>query len=418
MLPEPLPSPLRLNLGSGPCLLPGYANVDRCLGSEVYPLALPDECADEVRASHVLEHFSHRETLEVLAEWIRVLKPGGVLKIAVPDFDKVLAAYHEERAHPTEEPPPVEGWLMGGQTDENDFHHAIFTADALRMGLELLGLEQVEPWTSEVGDCASNPISLNLMGVKKAAAAAPEAVPAPVEEASRIAFAAGEVRAVISMPRLAFTDTMFCAMTAVATLGIGLERCSGAFWHQSMDNLLSAHLDDGTRFLVTMDYDSLFTPDDIAELLRLMHHRPEIDALCALQTRREGDSPLFNTGLAKGAGTTTVEIAVEDLAQPTLPIVTGHFGLTVLRVDPLRRLPRPWFHAEPDAEGKWGEGRMDSDIAFWHRFREAGLSLHLATRVVIGHLQMVATWPDRRMRPLFQYAGDYLKVGKPAGVWR
>ena len=35
----------------------------------------PDGVADEIRASHVLEHFSHTITLDVLREWARVLKP-------------------------------------------------------------------------------------------------------------------------------------------------------------------------------------------------------------------------------------------------------------------------------------------------------------------------------------------------------
>lgn len=43
--------------------------------------------ADEVYASHVLEHFSWPRALLVLNEWARILKVGGTLKIAVPDME-------------------------------------------------------------------------------------------------------------------------------------------------------------------------------------------------------------------------------------------------------------------------------------------------------------------------------------------
>ncbi len=45
---------------------------------------------EEVRASHVLEHIFLDDVPKVLSEWIRVLKPNGVLRIIVPDLDIVI----------------------------------------------------------------------------------------------------------------------------------------------------------------------------------------------------------------------------------------------------------------------------------------------------------------------------------------
>ncbi|MCP5404861.1 MAG: methyltransferase domain-containing protein [Pseudomonadaceae bacterium] len=45
---------------------------------------------DEVRVSHVLEHFFLAEVPNVLAGWLRVLKPNGVLRVIVPDLDIIL----------------------------------------------------------------------------------------------------------------------------------------------------------------------------------------------------------------------------------------------------------------------------------------------------------------------------------------
>lgn len=47
---------------------------------------------DEVRASHILEHFFLDEFDSILSEWIRVLKTGGILRIIVPDLDLISEA--------------------------------------------------------------------------------------------------------------------------------------------------------------------------------------------------------------------------------------------------------------------------------------------------------------------------------------
>lgn len=49
-------------------------------------IPLEDCMADVVIASHVLEHFSYRETISVLKEWVRLLKIGGKLIIVVPNL--------------------------------------------------------------------------------------------------------------------------------------------------------------------------------------------------------------------------------------------------------------------------------------------------------------------------------------------
>src|SRR5262247_2208869 len=55
-------SSIKLNLGGGLRKIPGYQNIDRKLGTEVYPLReWADNSIDEIRASHILEHFPYRE---------------------------------------------------------------------------------------------------------------------------------------------------------------------------------------------------------------------------------------------------------------------------------------------------------------------------------------------------------------------
>jgi predicted SAM-dependent methyltransferase len=49
-------------------------------------LPFRDYSFDSVYSSHTIEHFSHREVKNVLAEWVRVLKKGGVMEIRCPDL--------------------------------------------------------------------------------------------------------------------------------------------------------------------------------------------------------------------------------------------------------------------------------------------------------------------------------------------
>lgn len=152
---------MKLNLGSGSCPIEGYVNLDGNKGDSIAPLLFDAGTVSEIRASHILEHFGHSESIEVLADWIGRLKLGGVLKIAVPDFDDLIRRYN------LGEQLNFEGIIMGGQCDERDYHKSIWTASKLRMILEGFGLKDICTWQSEIADCASYPFSLNLMGVKR-----------------------------------------------------------------------------------------------------------------------------------------------------------------------------------------------------------------------------------------------------------
>ena len=420
---------LRLNLGAGAAVLPGFTNLDEgyqeqgcCadgfnrLWAPAFPLPYAAETVDEVRASHLLEHFSHQETAAVLADWVRALKPGGLLRVAVPDFDRIIEKYQSG------EPHPIEAWIMGGHQDERDHHGALFSADALAGVMQALGLVDIQRWESELPDCASYEISLNLQGRKPVAGEVPAAIELAeaVEPAREITIPAGAVKAVLSAPRLGFLDMMECAYVALAPLGISLRRGGGAFWHQSLTDMMEQVLDGTTRYILTLDYDTVFRQEDVLALVRIMETRPEIDFLCSLQARRGRNSPLFTieTGDKPDCGPREVRISAEHLAAETMPIASGHFGLTVLRVSALERLPRPWFQSTPDSQGSYGKERIDADIWFWRQANATGMVTHVANRVVVGHLELMVSWPDQSMQNRHQHVQEWNDSGKPVWAWR
>lgn len=149
---------MKLNLGSGDKPLEGYANLDGKNGDDLTKLPYTD--VEEIRASHILEHFGIMGAAAVLSHWIQCLAPNGVLKIAVPDFDDLIRRYKMG------EGIDFEGVIMGGQTDRWDYHKSIWTLGKLKYLMESFGLVDIQTWQSELVDCAALPFSLNLMGRK------------------------------------------------------------------------------------------------------------------------------------------------------------------------------------------------------------------------------------------------------------
>lgn len=90
---------LRLNLGCGHDVRPGYTNVDSHPGSpdvvfaQLPSLPFEDNSAQEVVLSHVLEHFGYDDGKTLVAEIYRVLAPGGVAQIEVPDIAWCMAQF-------------------------------------------------------------------------------------------------------------------------------------------------------------------------------------------------------------------------------------------------------------------------------------------------------------------------------------
>jgi hypothetical protein len=386
---------VKLDLGAGDIVPDDYTPLGHAFGSEIYPLAYADNSVDAIRAVHVLEHFSHREVNDVLADWVRALKPGGVLKIAVPDFEKIAQGYLEGKG----EQIPAEWLIMGGQSQEDDFHRALFDREHLRQRLAQAGLVLLKPWESEIVDCAAYPISLNLQGTKPAM--------------SEI-----KVSAVMSVPRLGFMTNFGCAIDSILPLGIKLRRQGGAFWGQALTRAIEIALEeDDPDAILTLDYDTVFTKVNVAHLLQLMLCHPEAGAIAALQSSRHLPTALFTVldddGKAQG------RLPVADFDPDLKEISTAHFGLTLIRTEALRTMPKPWFMPVPDKEGRWSDdGKVDEDIAFWVKLREAGHRLFLANHVVVGHIQEMIRWPGKDLQAVYQEMTEFNKTGHaPDEAW-
>jgi len=80
----------RLHFGCGPNKLPEpWENFDREVNI-ARQLPFESDCAAFIFAEHVIEHVPFLDGMGFLTACLRVLQPGGVLRFAFPDIERVL----------------------------------------------------------------------------------------------------------------------------------------------------------------------------------------------------------------------------------------------------------------------------------------------------------------------------------------
>ncbi len=142
---------------------------------------------DEVRASHVLEHFFLKEMDRILQEWIRVLSPNGMLRIIVPDSEIIatgLVAGQDSKGRAgisINKTTPILTQIYGAGYDdpltENRWRHRFIFGKATLMELlqrqpfieKIVIYDQKDDPASILGinDDSQNPFSLCVMARKK-----------------------------------------------------------------------------------------------------------------------------------------------------------------------------------------------------------------------------------------------------------
>ena len=141
----------RLHLGCGKKNIPGFFHVDQAAHPHVDVQGavenlhfVADNSVELIYACHILEHFARAEAGSVLREWNRVLMPGGVLRLAVPDFAAVCQQYQEEGLQ--NGLSGLLGLLVGGQRDIYDYHKMVFDEPLLTGMLKENGFDRVQRW--------------------------------------------------------------------------------------------------------------------------------------------------------------------------------------------------------------------------------------------------------------------------------
>jgi len=146
---------VKLNLGAGGERLDGYITVDlfdpqadeQCDASDLRLVVEKYGRADEIRASHLLEHLPHVDTMRVLRNWVWALKPGGLLSLAMPDLEWCLRNWLNA---PEDDEKKYGFWLWtiyGTQETPGQYHKSGLTKNLLEVYLSKLDLEDIRVWT-------------------------------------------------------------------------------------------------------------------------------------------------------------------------------------------------------------------------------------------------------------------------------
>jgi predicted SAM-dependent methyltransferase len=146
-------SPLKLCLGSGSAPLAGWINIDIQRPADVlldlrFGIPLADGSVAFIYSEHLIEHLTLDEGLAHFAECRRLLKPGGVLRIATPDLADLVKNYATDwRRHDWVRWPGNE-WIDTGTRMLNmavrDWgHQYMYDYDELNLRLSQAGFESI-----------------------------------------------------------------------------------------------------------------------------------------------------------------------------------------------------------------------------------------------------------------------------------
>lgn len=93
----------KLQIGFGNNSLPGWLNTGISYMESKHgaymdagqPFPFPDASFNYVYSEHLFEHLTYQQAQNMLKESYRVLKPGGVIRIATPDLRFLLGLYQD-----------------------------------------------------------------------------------------------------------------------------------------------------------------------------------------------------------------------------------------------------------------------------------------------------------------------------------
>lgn len=368
----------KLNIGGGGRQLDGYTDWDIKQGRSAFPLPHADNSVAAIRASHILEHFSYVDARTALAEWLRVLVPGGLLEVSVPDVVRAVACKANDH-----------NWrfyIAGGQTDEHDQHLSVWDEETLKTYLQHAGFENITFWAGDRRDNSHLPVSCNLKAVKPQPAVQPEPQvqaqltppPAPTKEQSVDV----SIYCCATLPRIGWNAFWGGAERALAPFNLRINTHTSAFpYDKGMQWLFSDALAKDADWILAIDYDTMFTSQNVSDLFSLLAANPDYDAIAPVMAKRSCHHAL---GGRKGSRDV-------NMNEQLIEFESAHFGLTVLRASALRRIKKPWFQTVPDSAGEYSDHGTDADVWFWRRFREAGCRLAVASNVRVGHLEEMVT---------------------------
>lgn len=134
---------LKLHLGCGARKLDGFLNIDfkstpaTDIVCDVRRLPFPSQSVELIESYHLIEHLGRHDLPPVLANWYRILKPGGRLAIECPDIDEAMSRYLGGDAKMLDS-------IYGLQRYRGDTHYFGYSFASLKSLLSASGFVNIE----------------------------------------------------------------------------------------------------------------------------------------------------------------------------------------------------------------------------------------------------------------------------------
>lgn len=106
------------------------------------------ESFESIFTCHMLEHLYPPVALHCIRECYRVLSPGGLIRIVIPDLDRIVATYDR-----TEPQSFLQAIFEYGRGLEKNSHHWHYNFCSLKTTLLSVGFQRVERRDFQIGEC-------------------------------------------------------------------------------------------------------------------------------------------------------------------------------------------------------------------------------------------------------------------------
>lgn len=108
---------------------------------DVFNLPFEDNTVDLIYASHIIQYFDRQEIVGIIDKWKAKLKPDGVLRLAVPDFEAMAKLYVNGGYGLNNFLGPLYGKMPMG--DQTIYHRTTYDYNGLSMLLNDCGFKNV-----------------------------------------------------------------------------------------------------------------------------------------------------------------------------------------------------------------------------------------------------------------------------------
>lgn len=136
---------IKLNVGCGTDYKEGWINIDNNSDENIErldlnfdlrnPLPFKDKSVDYIFNEHFIEHLTIEESQQAIKDFMRVLKPGGVMRIAMPNLEESIEIYADKN------------WKKRGFIKEHGLQFVETPAELLNMSFRWWGHKWLYDWT-------------------------------------------------------------------------------------------------------------------------------------------------------------------------------------------------------------------------------------------------------------------------------